>query len=490
MANCLRRKQSIGSVETCVSFSSTSATLSSTRYPRRHARPTATSASWAFPRSASCRLSAVLKRAGHECVMFDQANPETPNEVIVEELKRQRPAVVGLSFLSTTSYPYAKILARQIRSADDKVKLAFGGVFATLNAELVKLQCPEVDFVCRGDGEQLILDLVERLDDPSGVAGLTWMKDGKPVHNSNRPMDRDSRSVAVPRSREPAARLRRVDAARRAGGSVDGTLHDHADLARLSVALRVLRHPDLQRGQVALAKRRARGRRVQAASASTVTAPSISSTTTSCCSRSASRRSAAVSSTTRSRSSGDARDASTPSPSISSPRWPRPIAGRIMFGIESGSQKMLDRLKKEQTLDEVTNGGHQREAGRHRDRARLLRRRQPRRDGRATCEPRSTSPRKLPLDTFGFNRLCVYRGTPLWQEYVKRGLVNDEPDWYKYFKCSEIDPTCLPGEVIHHERSAGLKRLFLYKLLALPATDRRGCCAGSCASCRSATSSI
>src|SRR5207249_7737753 len=72
---------------------------------------------------------------------------------------------------------------------------------------------------------------------------------------------------------------------------------------------------------------------------------------------------------------------------------------------------------------------------------------------------------KLRLDTFGFNRLCVYRGTPLWQEYVKRGLVSELTDWYKYFKCSEIDPTCLPGEVINDERRAGLRRLFLYKLL-------------------------
>ena len=69
--------------------------------------------------------------------------------------------------MSTTSYPYAKILARQIRAADPRVRLAFGGVFATLNAERVKRQCPEVDFVCRGDGEQLILDLLERLDDPA-----------------------------------------------------------------------------------------------------------------------------------------------------------------------------------------------------------------------------------------------------------------------------------------------------------------------------------
>ena len=75
---------------------------------------------------------------------------------------------------------------------------------------------------------------------------------------------------------------------------------------------------------------------------------------------------------------------------------------------------------------------------------------------------------KLPLDTFGFNRLCVYRGTPLWQEYVKRGLVNEATDWYKYFKCSEIDPTCLPGEVINQVRQEGLRRLFLYKIFHYP----------------------
>src|SRR5213594_4029077 len=86
-----------------------------------------------FPPIGVMSLSSVLKRAGHECVMFDQANPETPNEVILEEILRQRPALVGLSFLSTTSYPYAKILARQIRAANTQVSLAFGGVFATLN---------------------------------------------------------------------------------------------------------------------------------------------------------------------------------------------------------------------------------------------------------------------------------------------------------------------------------------------------------------------
>jgi anaerobic magnesium-protoporphyrin IX monomethyl ester cyclase len=41
-----------------------------------------------FPPIGIMSLSAVLKRAGHECVMFDQANPETPNDVIIEEIRR------------------------------------------------------------------------------------------------------------------------------------------------------------------------------------------------------------------------------------------------------------------------------------------------------------------------------------------------------------------------------------------------------------------
>ena len=75
---------------------------------------------------------------------------------------------------------------------------------------------------------------------------------------------------------------------------------------------------------------------------------------------------------------------------------------------------------------------------------------------------------KIRVDSFGFNRLCVYRGTPLWQEYVKRGLVNDVTDWYKYYKCSSIDPTVLPGEVVHKIRSEEMRKLILYKFTRYP----------------------
>jgi len=122
------------------------------RDPQFYAKPAAGRAKngnirvMGFPPIGIMSLSSVLKRAGHECVMFDQANPDTPNPVIIDQILERRPDLVGLSFLSATSYPYAKILARQIRAVDSKIRLAFGGVFATLNAELVKLQCPGSGF--------------------------------------------------------------------------------------------------------------------------------------------------------------------------------------------------------------------------------------------------------------------------------------------------------------------------------------------------------
>jgi len=419
-----------------------------------------------FPPIGIMSLSAVLKREGHECIMFDQANPETPNEVIIDEIRRRKPAVVGLSFLSTTSYPYAKIMARQIRAADSKVKLAFGGVFASLNSQLVKLQCPEVDFVCRGDGEQLILDLIERLDDPEEIPGVTWMKDGKLVHNAGRPIERDLDQWPFP-DREslpldfiesmpldvPAVlSMERFTTMQTSRGCpwpcifCDIPVFNEGKWRSRSAGHVVKEFEHLQEngyGAVYFVDDHflLKPKRIE-----TICDGINEAGVTiqwGC----------------------EGRVDSTAQHLF--PAMAKAHCRTIMFGLESGSQKILDRLDKEQTLEEVDTAVHNaKQAGIEIVHGFFVvgSPDETVEDLRSTFDFAS----RLPLDTFGFNRLCVYRGTPLWQEYVRRGLVNDETDWYKYFKCSEIDPTCLPGEVIHAERSAGLRRLLLYKLRHYP----------------------
>ena len=442
------------------------------RDPQFYALPATTRAAngnirvMGFPPIGIMSLSAVLKRAGHECVMFDQANPETPNEVIIGEIHRHQPALVGLSFLSTTSYPYAKMLARQIRAADAHVRLAVGGVFATLNAQLIKLQCPEVDFICRGDGEQLLLDLMEHLDDPEDVGGLTWAKDGHVMHNLNRPMDRnldqwpfpDRESLpldfieSMPLDVPAVLSMERFTTMQTSRGCpwpcvfCDIPIFNEGKWRSRSPQHVVDELTHLQKlgyGAVAFVDDHflLQPRRIEAI------CKGITDTGITIHWGCEGRVDSVV--------------------QHLFPAMAKAHCRTVMFGIESGSQKVLDRLKKEQTLAEVeTAVTNAKQAGIEIVHGFFVvgSPDETVEDMRATFRFAST----LRLDTFGFNRLCVYRGTPLWQEYVKRGLVNERIDWYKYFKCSEIDPTCLSGEVINSERRAGLRWLFLYKLTHYP----------------------
>ena len=346
------------------------------------------------------------------------------------------------------------------------MRLAFGGVFATLNAQLVKQQCPEVDFVCRGDGEQLMLDLIEHLEDPEGVAGVTWAKDGAVMHNPNRPLDRDLDQWPFP-DREslpldfiesmpldvPAVlSMERFTTMQTSRGCpwpcvfCDIPIFNEGKWRSRSPQHVVDEFKHLQEngyGSVYFVDDHflLQPKRIEAICKGVI--DNRINIQWGC----------------------EGRVDSTAQHLF--PAMAEAHCRTLMFGIESGSQKVLDRLKKEQTLEEVeTAVTNAKRAGIEIVHGFFVvgSPDETVEDMRATFDFAA----RLRLDTFGFNRLCVYRGTPLWQEYLQRGLVRDSADWYKYFKCSEIDPTCLPGAAINAERNAGLRRLFAYKLRHYP----------------------
>lgn len=425
-----------------------------------------------FPPIGIMSLSSVIKRAGHECVMFDQANPDTPDEVILAEIGRWQPDLIGLSFLSTTSYPYAKVLARQIRAAHPGVKIAMGGVFASLNPQLVKLQCPEVDFVCRGDGEQLILDLLGALADPADVLGVTWQQaDGTLRHNPNRPLSRDLDQWPFP-DREGLAldfvesmpldvpavlSLDRFTTMQTSRGCpwpcvfCDIPIFNEGKWRSRSPEHVVAEFEQLQKdgyGAVYFVDDHflLQPRRIEAICKGII------------------EKGITIQWGCEGRVDSVCMQLF--------PLMAQAGCRTLMFGIESGSQKVLDRLKKEQTLAEIEAAvDNAKRAGIEIVHGFFVvgNPDETEEDMRQTFRFAS----RLRLDTFAFNRLCVYRGTPLWQEYVRRGLVDDARDWYKYFKCSSIDPTVLPGEEIHRIRAEGLRRLLLYKLFRYPGQSLR-----------------
>jgi anaerobic magnesium-protoporphyrin IX monomethyl ester cyclase len=65
----------------------------------------------AFPPPGIQTLAPVLRQHGHQVRMFDTCHPEMKPEHLAHAVSQQRPDVIAISFLSTTTYPAAKSVA-------------------------------------------------------------------------------------------------------------------------------------------------------------------------------------------------------------------------------------------------------------------------------------------------------------------------------------------------------------------------------------------
>lgn len=419
-----------------------------------------------FPPLGIETLAPAVRQHGHQVRMFDTCHPRMRQEHIAAAVEEERPDVIALSFLSTTAYPAARAMARRLTASAPRTPIILGGVFATMNGREVLEDCGDADCVGCGEGEELLPDYLDNLETPGRVAGLVWRSGGRVVENPPRPIlkdldrypypDRDSLPIdyieSMPLDVPAVLSLDRFCTMqtsrgcpypcvycdipalsdgkwrRRSAGHVLGEMQQLHDTGYRSIyltddhfLLKRTRINDICQGIIdrKLAFRWGCEGRVDSVAVDQF------------------------------------------------PIMAQANCGFLAFGIEAGTQKVLDRLKKTQSLAQVENAV-----------------RQTKRHGIGTAHgffligsPGETEQdilesfrfaARLELDTFGFNRLCAYRGTPLWQEYVERGIIDDARDWYKWFKCSDIDPTVLPGEVVNRARQKGYLLLFAHRFLLRP----------------------
>jgi radical SAM superfamily enzyme YgiQ (UPF0313 family) len=420
----------------------------------------------AFPPLGIQTLAPVLRQHGHEVRMFDTCHPEMKEEHIAAAMKDERPDIIALSFLSTTSYPLTKKMAEVLKKTAPEIPIIAGGVFATMNAPNILKDCPFIDCVGAGEGEELLPDYLENVNEPAAVAGLTWRSGEEIVENPSRPVIKDLSQFPYPdRSSLPIEYIESMPLDVPAVLSLDRfcTMQTsrgcpypciYCDIPALADGKWRYRSPEHVLGEMQqlndegyrsiyltddhfLLKRQ----RIEAI-----------------CQGIIDRK-------LQFKWGCEGRVDSVAVEEL--PLMAKANCNFLAFGIEAGTQKVLDRLKKMQNLDQIEHAI--REAKRH---------------GIETAHgffllgnPDETEEdmlqsfrfaARLKLDTFGFNRLCVYRGTPLWQEYIDRGIIDDERDWDKWFKCSDIDPTILPGEVVNSVRMKGYRNLFAYRILRRP----------------------
>ena len=420
----------------------------------------------AFPPLGIQTLAPILRQRGHQVRLFDTCHPQMKAEHLVEAAKLDRPEVIGLSFLSTTTYPVAKALAARLKAEFPSIRIIVGGPFATVSPDLILRDCPDIDCVAVGEGEELLPDYLAHLDTPGDVAGLVWRDGSRIVRNADRPLIEDLDQYPYPdRTSLPIDYIESLPLDVPAPLSLDkfctmqtsrGCPHECTccDIPALSHRRWRCRSAEHVLGEMQYLHDQG----FRAVSLTDDQFLINRKRITAICDGIVARKlllrwgcqgrvdSAAVDQLPAMKKAG---------------------CDFIGFGVESGAQKTLDRLHKRQTLKQVEHAVA--EAKRHGIR---------RVHGFFVIGCPGESPQdirdsfrfagRLKLDTFGFNRLCVYRGTPLWQEYCDRGIIDDQRDWHKWFKCSDIDPTVLPSGEVNRLRTKGYARLFARRLFVRP----------------------
>ncbi|MDH7487190.1 MAG: radical SAM protein [Anaerolineae bacterium] len=137
-------------------------------------------------------LSSALKAAGHE-VALAVASMEDPVQFAV----RFAPHVVAYS-VTTGAHRYYLELNRRLREHVNAFS-AFGGPHATFFPEMIEEE--GVDGVCRGEGEEALLELISALERGEPVSGIAnwWIKaDGRIYRNPVRPLIADLDALPLP----------------------------------------------------------------------------------------------------------------------------------------------------------------------------------------------------------------------------------------------------------------------------------------------------
>jgi hopanoid biosynthesis associated radical SAM protein HpnJ len=93
-------------------------------------------------------------------------------------------------FTSTPGYPGDILLARAIKQANPKIKIAFVGPHVTVLPEKSLRDCPEIDFICRKEFDYSVVDYAKGKS-LAEIPGVSFLQDGKVVNNPDAPQIQD-----------------------------------------------------------------------------------------------------------------------------------------------------------------------------------------------------------------------------------------------------------------------------------------------------------
>lgn len=131
-------------------------------------------------------IAAVLKKDGHTVQVFD---PFFGNRAFIESVQSFKPDLIGISAL-TASYGQAKKIVELLRNKLPHTRICLGGIHATALPEKTLQDIP-VDFVVLGEGEPVLSEICKNKENFSNFYrynGIAYLNNGVFTANPRKPL--------------------------------------------------------------------------------------------------------------------------------------------------------------------------------------------------------------------------------------------------------------------------------------------------------------
>ena len=134
-------------------------------------------------------LAAVLEKNNFEVDVIDCQALKLSFEQTKEEIRKRQPDIVGLT-ASTLSYKSGLKIIQLTKEVNPNILTMMGGPHITFWDTQALDECPQLDVVVRREGEYTVLELAQKVEakqDFHDVLGITYRINGKIVKNEDRP---------------------------------------------------------------------------------------------------------------------------------------------------------------------------------------------------------------------------------------------------------------------------------------------------------------
>jgi len=147
-----------------------------------------------------CSLAAITRKAGHETNIIDAPVEGLKHKSTLKRIEALSPHVVGITSTTSTFLSSAK-LARMIKSNNKDTVVLAGGVHVSALPEESLSKFKDIDIVVIGEGEETIAELITAIDykrSLNSVKGIAFRNDGKVIFTESRSLIKDLDSLELP----------------------------------------------------------------------------------------------------------------------------------------------------------------------------------------------------------------------------------------------------------------------------------------------------